>query len=182
MVRKGHQWPFKEIKICFLWLVRGLEHDLFLQPHCDPLWVLYCWVGLGSSLPSFSLFLHFASVCCVLSLIEFARFAFAHTTPLASLSHWTISYTKKIWISYPKPHAGYLGCGGGGETSFKKAMCLLIYWILLLWSSERKFGSVNMGEGPEYRPFRDLISVPQHIGRENRSKSRKGLYSGPFPM
>jgi hypothetical protein len=37
-----------------------------------------------------------------------------------------------------------------------------------------------MGEGPEYKPFRELRSVPQRIRRGNRSKSRKGLYLGPF--
>jgi hypothetical protein len=28
----------------------ALEHDLFLCSHCDPIWVLFLWLWLGSSL------------------------------------------------------------------------------------------------------------------------------------
>jgi hypothetical protein len=86
MVRKGHWWPFKKIKICFLWLVGVRNMICSYTPIVTHFWVLYYWFRLGSSLPSFSLFLHFPSVPWVLSL---------HTTRLASLSHWTIPYKKK---------------------------------------------------------------------------------------
>jgi len=176
-------------------------------PQCDPLWVLYYWFGLGSSLPSFSLFLHFP--LCLLGAL------FNGVCKGCVCTHHTTCFTltldnflpKKFWISYPKQHAGYLGWVGGGEQvlkshvlidlldSFRKILNSHLFWLnshpflrcefkillLILSSSERKFESVNMGEGPEYRPFLDLRSVPQPIHRGNRSKSRKGLYSGPFP-
>jgi hypothetical protein len=51
------------------------------------------------------------------------------------------------------------------------------------WNDMYKEKLLSIGEGPEYKPFHDLRSVPG-TGRlkEQGRKSRKGLYSGPFPM
>jgi len=45
------------------------------------------------------------------------------------------------------------------------------------------FGDFCIGEGPEYRPFRDLRYVPELVGPGNRPKIAEApVYSGPFPM
>jgi hypothetical protein len=41
-------------------------------------------------------------------------------------------------------------------------------------------GQFWIGEGLKYRPFHNLRSVPKAKG--TGQNSRKGLYSGPFPM
>ncbi len=43
--------------------------------------------------------------------------------------------------------------------------------------------SLCIGEGPEYRPFRDFRNVPEAGSRGNTSKIREGpVLSGHFPM
>ncbi len=109
------------------------------------------------------------------------------------VSHWFIQISidhNKGWFQRLKALSGFFLCIFSPLTYLKKPVFSkrdLLRWkvpasLLLFLKSEKIPTLLEVGKGPEYRPFRNLNLFLGLPASGTNLKSLKGLYSSPSPI